>query len=184
MSGAVSECKTPNFSGKGEWWLASAVFLPARSLSHLPHSLCCPTPPGLQWGSGGRKAWGAPAAIASSGHGRRFQLTLSLVGTFMGLSEPSLGISHHPFPWHRQVRFLPLTSCLRFCPSPPPPQGPSAWRPTSGCVLLDFPSSLLGRIKVKPTLSHSLGLVFRGSKLLPHPPSYPVFRPLLPTLAL
>lgn len=43
-------------------------------------------------------------------------------------------------------------------------------------------SSWVGSKSSPHSLSHSLRLVFRGSKLLPHHSSYLVFRPLSPTL--
>lgn len=149
--------------------------------------LVCPTPPGLKWGrekaEEAERSWGALAGMASSGHGRCFHLTLSLMGTFMDLSEPPSppppcwGISHHPFPWHRQIHFDSSPRAL------------GTRGQTSGFFLLrslclSKQFSWVGSKSSPHCLSYSCTLVFRGSKLLPHHSFYPVFRPLLPTLAL
>ena len=77
--------------------------------------------------------------------------------------------SHHSFPWHGQVHFasdwLPEILCLG-CGLPE-----TNLRLLSAEVSLPFQAVLL--IKVKPTLSHYLRLVFRGCKLFPLPESLP-----------
>ena len=116
-------------------------------------------------------------------------MTLSLMGTFMGLSEPSSppppwGVSHHPFPCLRQVHFV-SDWLLRS----PPPRGPlplpwplGIWRQISSFFLLSslpFQAALLGKIKAKPTLSVSLlDSSSVGVNYFPHHSPYPVFEPL------